>query len=463
MHRLNPAYWSLATRLTIDITAIVVLVVGGITLLTVQRERLTFQEATEHQAGMLLNTVSVSVGDYLNSLNVDSLESLAFDLLEIPSVLNVSFYDREGRVVVDPSGTRDERHQTDPLGSQLVATDGTILEWQPDRLVAGRSVIVEGQRLGAVSVELSDSLFRAEVSSAVRLGIGVLMMAGLAGAALAAAVSRTVTNPVRELVAATLNVAQGDLVSEVVVDGAVEVNVLGEAFNSMTTHLRDAVERLWRELDERRRAEEEARQSLKEKEVLLRELHHRVKNNLQLVASLLALQSRGSSDEHVTRALEESRNRIHSMAVIHESLYQSEDLTEIDVAEYIRSLAAHLLSTYGGYSQGIRLTTNVADMVLSVDVAMYIGLIIHEIVSNSFKHAFPSGREGQITVDLSQADDDQIVLSVSDDGIGLSPDVEPGQTSSVGLELVVLLTQQLGGKLQIDRSDGTTYEIVFSR
>jgi two-component sensor histidine kinase len=151
------------------------------------------------------------------------------------------------------------------------------------------------------------------------------------------------------------------------------------------------------------------------------------------------------------------------MAVIHESLYQSEDLTEIDVAEYIRSLAAHLLSTYGGYSQGIRLTTNVADMVLSVDVAMYIGLIIHEIVSNSFKHAFPSDREGQIKVDLSQADDDQILLSVSDDGIGLSPDVEPGQTSSVGLELVVLLTQQLGGKLQIDRSDGTTYEIVFSR
>jgi two-component sensor histidine kinase/HAMP domain-containing protein len=464
MRRLNPENWPLATRLTVEITSIVVLVVAGITVLTVQREQLAFRQEMEHQAEMLLDTLSVSAGDALYYLDVDQLESMAVELIEIPSLLNVSFYDQEGQVLVSPNDEQAaSQNQVNPFGADLVASEQVVLEWQSDRLVAGQAVVAGDQLSGAVSVEISDSLLRSETSAAVRLGIGVLIVAGLSGAGLAAVVSRSVTNPVRRLVEATMNIAQGDLVSEVVVDGALEVNVLVEAFNSMTSHLREAIERLWKELDERRRAEEETRQSLREKEVLLKELHHRVKNNLQLVASLLALQSRGASDERVAQALRESRDRIHSMAVIHETLYQSEDFTEIDLAEYMDDLAAHLLRTYGGESQAIGLTTNVDDAELTVDMAMYCGLIVHELVSNAFQYAFPDGLSGQITIDLLSEGDDQVTLCVYDDGVGLPPEVKPGTNSSLGLELVSLLTQQIGGTLQVDRSVGTAFKIVFSR
>jgi PAS domain S-box-containing protein len=227
------------------------------------------------------------------------------------------------------------------------------------------------------------------------------------------------------------------------------------------TGAQEAVVYVARDVTERKRVEEQIKASLQEKEILLQEIHHRVKNNLQIVSSLLSLQRESVGDRPASEVLVDSQSRVQAMAVIHETLYQAQDFAKVNLAEYVEGLAGHMLRTYGGESKAIRLTTNVVDAELSVDVAMYCGLIIHELVSNAFRHAFPDERAGEIVIDLSLAGDGQMVLCVRDDGIGLSPEVIPGQTSSLGLELVTVLTKQLGGVLHIDRGAGTQYKIVF--
>jgi PAS domain S-box-containing protein len=217
-----------------------------------------------------------------------------------------------------------------------------------------------------------------------------------------------------------------------------------------------------RDLTERKHVEEHIRASLREKETLLKEIHHRVKNNLQVIISLLMLQSGYARDRQVLETLRESQNRIHSMAVIHEILYQSQDLAQVDLAAYVHKLAAHLLHSYDADSHAVALKINVAPVSLSVDTAIACGLIINELVSNSLKYAFPNGRGGEIRINLQTGERHQLTLTVSDDGVGLSPQLDPSRTETLGLQLVTMLTQQLEGFLELDHNAGTTFKIVFN-
>jgi PAS domain S-box-containing protein len=216
-----------------------------------------------------------------------------------------------------------------------------------------------------------------------------------------------------------------------------------------------------RDLTERKRAEEQIKASLKEKEILLKEIHHRVKNNLQIISSLFILQSGDTRDGQVLKVLKESQNRIYSMAVIHEILYQSEDLAQVDFAEYTQRLVSYLVRSYTDSAYPITIQSNVAEISLSINTAIYCGLIINELVSNSLKYAFPAGQRGEICINLHSKDDDQFILAVSDNGIGLPPDMELHQVESLGLQLVTMLTKQLEGTIELDRSNGTAFEIVF--
>jgi len=224
------------------------------------------------------------------------------------------------------------------------------------------------------------------------------------------------------------------------------------------------------ELTERKRAEEQIKASLREKELLLKEIHHRVKNNLQVVSSLLDFQSEYIEDKQALDVFKESQNRVRSMALVHEQLYQSEGLARIDFAEYVQDLTAHLFRSYGVNWDVVSLKINVGNVLLGVDTAIPCGLIIGELVSNSLKYAFPGGRacsersesKGEIRIDL-HSDDDKLTLIVSDNGVGFPEDLDFPKTETLGLRLVNMLTRQLKGTIELDRSGGTAFKITFAR
>jgi PAS domain S-box-containing protein len=216
-----------------------------------------------------------------------------------------------------------------------------------------------------------------------------------------------------------------------------------------------------RDITERKRAEERLSASLAEKIVLLKEVHHRVKNNLQIISSLLELQSDYMEDEESLRFVRESQNRINSMALVHEKLYQSQNFTSVNLGDYIESLTRFLCSTFLKDTGLISLALDVGDVTLGIDEAIPCGLIINELVSNSLKHAFPDGGSGEIAVSCHESHDGRIVLTVADSGIGLSPGLDIHSTGTLGLQLVSMLVKQLRGEVEVSGGEGTIFTITF--
>jgi PAS domain S-box-containing protein len=217
-----------------------------------------------------------------------------------------------------------------------------------------------------------------------------------------------------------------------------------------------------RDISHAKRAEAQVKASLREKDVLLKEVHHRVKNNLQIISSLLNLQSRHVRDPLMVQVLEDSKNRIRSMALVHERLYQSASLARIDVAEYMRSLAANLVGSYGLEPARVHLLVEVEPAELGIDTAVPCGLIANELVSNALKHAFPKDREGTIIVELRTQGEGQWRLRVSDNGVGWPEGLDFRATTTLGMQLVVTLTDQLGGTVERIEGRGTTFDVAFS-
>ncbi len=215
------------------------------------------------------------------------------------------------------------------------------------------------------------------------------------------------------------------------------------------------------DLTERKRIEEQIRKSLSEKEVLLHELHHRVKNNLQVISSLLDLQSSFIDDESALSAFRESQSRIRSMALIHEQLYHTTELDQIDFKTYLERLTAHLFDAFGVRQDMIALRLEVDDVDVNLDQAVACGLIVNELVTNALKYAFPDGATGEIRISYSKGKNDSRILSVSDDGRGIDKKLEPGQSQSLGMSLVETLTKQLRGHLVFEHERGTECRIEF--
>jgi two-component sensor histidine kinase len=225
--------------------------------------------------------------------------------------------------------------------------------------------------------------------------------------------------------------------------------------NAMVTDMKE------RQFNSILEAEGKIRASLKEKEVLLKEIHHRVKNNLQIVSSLLYLQATRTEDPGAVSALRESRARVKSMALIHERLYQSPNLASVDMGGYTRNLVSDLQRFYRTDDSSVRLTVNIDDIPLGITEAIPCGLIINELVSNVLKHAFPKGEGGEITIQLLRESAKHITLTVSDNGIGFPEHVDFRNASSLGLTLINSLVQQLDGSIELDRRGGTTFTITF--
>jgi len=195
---------------------------------------------------------------------------------------------------------------------------------------------------------------------------------------------------------------------------------------------------------------------------LLREIYHRTKNNMQVMISLLKIQSANIEDKQVAEMFKESRDRIRSMALVHEKLYQSKGLADVDFKGYVKSLVSSIFSSYGARASGITSIAETDDVSIGLETAIPCGLIINELVSNSLKYAFPGNRKGEIRVALRSFDEDALVLEVGDNGIGMPEDLDFRNTASMGLYLVNILSEdQLHGKIELDRAGGTTFRIRF--
>lgn len=212
---------------------------------------------------------------------------------------------------------------------------------------------------------------------------------------------------------------------------------------------------------ENKLAQKAIQASLREKEALLREIHHRVKNNLQVISSLMSLQADRISDDEARKMLKESQTRIRSMAFIHEKLYQSRDLSKVDFASYIRSLAASLFQSYMLDPGQVRLETDLEDVGIDINSAGPCGLLVNELISNALRHAFPAGRKGTVRIGLRRETDGTIMLRVADDGIGLPETLDIRKADSFGLQILGLLVEQLDAKIDLDRTNGTTFTISF--
>jgi PAS domain S-box-containing protein len=215
------------------------------------------------------------------------------------------------------------------------------------------------------------------------------------------------------------------------------------------------------DITERKRVEEAITDSLHEKETLLKEIHHRVKNNMQLISSLLQLQSGYIQDPGTLALFREGQSRIRSMALIHEKLYQSASLARIDFSEYVRSLVALLMRTYNTRTDAVALELRIESISLNLDTAIPFGLILNELISNSLKHAFPGDRHGVILVTLSQLSDGGFELVVKDNGVGLPAHFDWTKSSTLGSRLIRILADQLQGRTAASSLDGVEFRLTF--
>jgi PAS domain S-box-containing protein len=211
----------------------------------------------------------------------------------------------------------------------------------------------------------------------------------------------------------------------------------------------------------RKKVDAQVKASLEEKDVLLKEIHHRVKNNMQVISSLLNLQSRHLHDPKVAEAFRDSQRRIRSMALIHERLYQSSDLSRIEFSQYLRNLATHLFHSYQVDANRIRLRIDAEPIYLNINTAIPCGLIVNELVSNSLKHGFPGDRGGEVAVELRRVPEDGYLLRVKDDGIGFPEGLDIHRTETLGMQVVTTLASQIDAAIDLSRVPGTEFCVHF--
>ncbi len=216
-----------------------------------------------------------------------------------------------------------------------------------------------------------------------------------------------------------------------------------------------------RDISDRKRNEAEIQAAFQEKDALLKEIHHRVKNNMQVISSLLSLQARSLSDEPAQRALKDMQKRVRAMALVHEKLYRSPNLSRIDFGDYVRSLVVSLVASQSVRPERIRSRVDIQNIAFDLQTAVPLALIINELVSNAVKHAFPDEREGEIALELRRREDGRFSLTVRDDGAGLPAGFDAGRAESLGLGIVTMLVAQLDGTLESGNEGGAVFRIVF--
>lgn len=235
----------------------------------------------------------------------------------------------------------------------------------------------------------------------------------------------------------------------------------GSAMTKTQNEFRNEIELLNKKNIEYAVRIQELQASIKEKDALLKEIYHRVKNNLQVISSLLNLQLETTTVPSAKKVLIESATRVRSMSLVHEMLYQTENLAQIEMPEYIDNLFKYLYKIYNIDSKRIKFIADIDAISLNIDIAIPLGLIINELASNSFKHAFPGKKSGAIKLSLKKHDD-KIILTISDNGIGIPSELNINDMTTLGMQLIFSLTKQLNGNINLHRSHGTTFILTVT-
>jgi two-component sensor histidine kinase/HAMP domain-containing protein len=350
-----------------------------------------------------------------------------------------------------------------------------------------RPIKLDGEQIGVVYVQMDLLILKARMKGLATAATIMIVLAFTLVFIIVAGLQRVISVPILGLASTARQIStEKDYSVRVDVRSADEVGALVKSFNGMleqiqhrdqelleahnklesrvherTLELQNTNEHLRQEITDRVRAEDLMAISLQEKEVLLKEIHHRVKNNLQIIASLLSLQASKIADDNTKSIFRDSQGRVKSMALIHERLYRSDNLAEIVFSDYVENLTRFLMSTISGNLGRITITQDIQDIVFGVDTAVPCGLIINELVTNSLKHAFSENENGEIHISCKRIDNNHISLCISDNGTGIKENIDIKNTQSLGMQLVHSLTDQLDGKIQLDNEYGTKFTIEF--
>lgn len=384
--------------------------------------------------------------------NKKAIERMLEGVLKVQDVVSVSvFIFNENRELLvrsgDPSSISSEYRKNVRLAIEI-ESDEIIEELMEPAKEKGL------EKIGSVEIMFSTHRIKNDMMKMVFLVLFFMVIIIVLRIISDYFFTKGIIKPIGKLVKGSEGVANGDLSQRIDIGRSDEIGKLASSFNAMVRSLKERNDEI---MDHHQKIDA----SLKEKELLLREIHHRVKNNMQLISSMLRLQSKYISDKKDIEIFEDCRARIKSMALIHEKLYKSKDLSHIDFKLYIRDLAKELYRSYVVDKSIIELNIDVENVFLGIDTAIPCGLIINELISNSLKHAFPEGIKGEISITFRLVDNYDLELIVSDNGIGLPKDLNLQNTGSLGLELVNTLANQVDGELEVNRTGGTRFKIKF--
>ena len=397
----------------------------------------------------------------------DAIETLAALRAE-PDVVSACIYDATGAVFARYHRTNDD------FDAPPLEADGH--RFTKDHLVLFKEIVVDGP-VGAVYIKMKLVEMQHRLTRYVGIVATFILVSSLAAFLVGSRLRESISQPILHLVQRMRQVSEDKNFSvRATKTSRDELGQLVDGFNEMLTQIQDRdaalqqardelelrASELQTELGERLRAEERIKTSLDEKEILLKEIHHRVKNNLQVISSLLDLQSLHVEDDRAMEMFRDSQNRIESMGLIHERLYQSQDFARIDFDEYIHELVVHLSHSYGVPSNKVTIETKVEKVALDIATAIPCGLIVNELVSNCLKYAFPASAGGMIEVGLRPGSGKgSHVIYVKDNGVGFPDGFDFRRTPSLGLKLVNALVKQLGGQIDLAPRRGTEFKISF--
>ncbi len=389
-------------------------------------------------------------GALVGYLNLDRLNGIS-DRVNIGDSGYALVVDREGTLIAHPDRSlvaEQVNIRDNPAIAQgLAGKEGTVKADHrgKDQFYSVAFVHDPGWAVGVVQ-PVSEAL--KPVAKGRRIILAGAGLALLIGAFLALGVAGRIVRPIVLLAAHTKKIAGGDYASPIAGCGYQEMEKLAGHFRQMI----DAV----------KSREEALRNALGEKEVLLREIHHRVKNNMQTIASLLRMHARKIDDARLTEIVNDCRDRIAAMSLVHESLYQSDSLAKIDFETYLNKLCRNLGRAYHAGGKGVSVSVDRCDVGLNLDQGVAVGLVVSELISNAFKHAFHEKESGSVAINVKNIDDDRVEMIVADDGAGLPADLDIRKTSSLGLRLVGgIITREMGGTIDVENDNGAKFIIRF--
>ena len=357
----------------------------------------------------------------------------------------------------------------------LLNKDFFYFQNSSDYITKENKIVHNNIEVGSVQIVMTRERIEKSISNNSFMAVLIILVTGIAIMITNLLLSRKyLFKPISKLEHATKLIAQGKFDTRIDVSSNDEIGKLGQSFNSMATklqltttdirNLKKVEKNLQVERDKLSDTYEQIQASLKEKEILLSEIHHRVKNNMQVIISMLRLQSNKTCDKKYAELLKDSERRVLSMSLVHEQLYQSKNFSNIDFKEYLKNLLTDLFISHGVDTSTVELIIDCTDVLLDLDNAIPCGLIVNELVSNCLKHAFPDNRKGKITLLVGSVSEEEFELTVSDDGVGIPQDLDISNIDSMGLRLVrVLIEDTFEGQMDLERTDGTRFKLKLKK